>query len=95
MLNILWWLVFGLFVGALARFLVPGRDPMGWIGTILLGVAGSMLGGFVGSLIFGTADELGDTGAALQPAGFFGALIGGIVVLLLVRQCRRRDLPGN
>jgi uncharacterized membrane protein YeaQ/YmgE (transglycosylase-associated protein family) len=95
MLNILGWLVFGLFVGAIARFLVPGRDPMGWIGTILLGVAGSMLGGFVGSLIFGHAEELGDTGAAFQPAGFLGALIGGIVVLLLVRQFRRRDLPGT
>ncbi len=95
MLNILGWIVFGLIVGALARFLVPGRDPMGWIGTILLGVAGSMLGGFLGSLIFGHADELAEAGAPFQPAGFLGALIGGVIVLLLVRQFRRRNLPGS
>jgi uncharacterized membrane protein YeaQ/YmgE (transglycosylase-associated protein family) len=92
MFNILGWIVFGLIVGAIARLLVPGRDPMGWIGTILLGVAGSLLGGFLGSLIFGQADELANTGMGFAPAGFIGALIGGIIVLLLVRQFRKRDV---
>lgn len=92
MFNILGWIVFGLIVGAIARLLVPGRDPMGWIGTILLGVAGSLLGGFLGSLLFGRADELAETGMGFAPAGFLGALIGGIIVLLLVRQFRGRDV---
>jgi uncharacterized membrane protein YeaQ/YmgE (transglycosylase-associated protein family) len=92
MFNILGWIIFGLIVGAIARLLVPGRDPMGWIGTILLGVAGSLLGGFLGALIFGQADDLTETGMGFTPAGFIGALIGGIIVLLLVRQFRKRDV---
>lgn len=96
MFNILGWILFGLVVGAIARFLVPGRDPMGWLGTILLGVAGSLLGGFLAMLIFGHADELAETSAmGFEPAGFIGALIGGVLVLLLIRQFRRKDLPGS
>ena len=45
-MNILGWLLFGLIVGAIAKFLMPGRDPGGWIVTILLGIAGSFVGGF-------------------------------------------------
>ena len=84
-LNILSWCVFGLIVGAIARFLVPGRDPMGCLGTIALGIVGALLGGFVASMI--TGRPLRDEFNAI---GFLGALIGGIIVLLLVRQFRPR-----
>ena len=45
-MNIIGWILFGLVVGAIAKFLMPGRDPGGWIVTILLGIAGSFVGGF-------------------------------------------------
>ncbi|NLX97363.1 MAG: GlsB/YeaQ/YmgE family stress response membrane protein [Rhodopirellula sp.] len=86
MLNLLVWIVFGLFVGALARFVVPGRDPMGCLGTILLGIAGSVVGGFLGRLLFGGLGE------GFQPAGFLGAVVGGVIVLLIWRRFRREPL---
>ncbi|NUQ61090.1 MAG: GlsB/YeaQ/YmgE family stress response membrane protein [Pirellulales bacterium] len=82
MVDLLVWVIFGLFVGAIARLLVPGRDPMGCLGTILLGVAGSVVGGFLASLLFGGLRE------GFRPAGFLGALIGGVIVLLIWRRFR-------
>lgn len=70
-MSIIGWLLFGLVVGALARLLVPGRDPMGWIGTILLGLVGSFVGGLLADLIF---DD--------EAIGLFGAVVGAILVLL-------------
>jgi uncharacterized membrane protein YeaQ/YmgE (transglycosylase-associated protein family) len=81
--TILVWLVFGLVVGAIARFLVPGRQPMGLLGTILLGVAGSFLGGVLSNLLFGGAIF------ALHASGFIGSLIGAILLLLVARAFRR------
>ncbi|MCA8988659.1 MAG: GlsB/YeaQ/YmgE family stress response membrane protein [Planctomycetaceae bacterium] len=78
------WSLFGLAVGALARLLVPGRQAMGFLSTILLGVAGSFLGGFVTYILRG--------GDPLQPTGFVGSLVGAIVVLLIsAAQNRRRS----
>ena len=54
MIQIIWWIIIGLIVGALARLVLPGRDPMGWIATILLGIAGSIWGGFVAGLLWRT-----------------------------------------
>ncbi len=71
----------GLFVGLLARLLKPGRDRMGLIMTTLLGIAGALLAGFVGQH-FGWY-------APGQPAGFVGALIGAIVILIVVAVFRR------
>jgi uncharacterized membrane protein YeaQ/YmgE (transglycosylase-associated protein family) len=82
--NIIGWCIFGLIAGAIARLLTPGRDPMGCLGTIAVGVAGSFLGGFVVSLLFGDMDE------EFQPAGIIGAVVGGVVVLLLLRRFSRR-----
>ncbi len=79
-MNLLGWLLFGLIIGALARLLVPGRDPMGWLGTIAVGVVGSFLGGFVASLLTGEGLE------NFSPAGVLGSLIGAIVVVLIVRK---------
>ena len=71
----------GLIVGLLARLLKPGRDRMGLILTTLLGIAGALLAGFVGQY-FGWYSPG-------QPAGFLGALIGAIAILLVVALFRR------
>lgn len=72
-------IIIGLIAGAVARFIVPGPDPMGWIGTIVLGIVGSFVGGFLANLIFGGT-------VALSPAGIIGSIIGAIIVLLIWRQ---------
>jgi uncharacterized membrane protein YeaQ/YmgE (transglycosylase-associated protein family) len=75
-------LVIGLVAGFLARALVPGPDPMGIGGTILLGVVGSFVGGFLGYLLFGKDANEG----ALQPSGIIGAVIGAVIALLVYRR---------
>ena len=74
-------LIVGLISGAVARLLVPGRDPMGLLGTILLGVVGSFVGGFLQNLIF--LHTLSIT--SLHPAGIIGSIIGSVIVLLITR----------
>jgi uncharacterized membrane protein YeaQ/YmgE (transglycosylase-associated protein family) len=75
-------LVIGLVAGFLARALVPGPDPMGIGGTILLGVVGSYVGGLLGYLLFGKDLNEG----AIQPSGLIGALIGAVLALLVYRR---------
>jgi len=79
-------LVVGLIAGALARLLVPGSDPMGLGGTLLLGIIGSFVGGFLGYVLFGR--DAGE--GALQPSGLIGSIIGGVVALLIYRAISRR-----
>lgn len=79
MFTILGLLILGLIVGALARLVVPGRDPMGCLGTSLLGIVGSYVGGALGSLIFDGDLDL------RQANSFIGALIGAVIVLLVLR----------
>jgi uncharacterized membrane protein YeaQ/YmgE (transglycosylase-associated protein family) len=79
-------LLVGLVAGALARLLVPGRDPMGIGATILLGVVGSFVGGFLGYVLFHKDANDG----ALQPANILGSVIGAILVLLAWRAFSRR-----
>jgi uncharacterized membrane protein YeaQ/YmgE (transglycosylase-associated protein family) len=81
-MNILWWIVFGLIVGAIAKLIMPGRDSGGIIVTILLGIVGSLLGGWLGQ-------ALGMYGPG-EATGFIMAVIGAIVVLLLYRLLTRR-----
>ena len=76
-MGILGWIVFGLIVGAIAKLLMPGRDPGGIIVTMVLGIVGALLGGFVGR-------ALGMYGAN-ESAGFIMALIGAVFVLLIYR----------
>ncbi|HEY2990137.1 MAG TPA: GlsB/YeaQ/YmgE family stress response membrane protein [Candidatus Binatia bacterium] len=76
-MSILGWIVFGLIVGIVAKLLTPGRDPGGFIVTILIGIAGALIGGFVGRAI-GLYRE-GD------PVGFLMAVVGSIILLLLYR----------
>jgi uncharacterized membrane protein YeaQ/YmgE (transglycosylase-associated protein family) len=72
-------IVVGLIAGALARLLVPGRQNISILATILLGIVGSFVGGFLGYLIFGR-----DGGSGfLQPAGLIGSVIGAVIVLLI------------
>ena len=74
-------LVVGLIAGAIARLLMPGRDPIGLLGTILLGVAGSFVGGFLENLLF--YHKLAPH--RFHFAGIIGSIIGAFLVLLLVR----------
>ena len=80
-MDILWmvisWTIFGLIVGAIARLLVPGRQSMSIVATILLGIIGSFVGGFLGSLLFGGEITL------RNPAGWIGGIIGAIIALLI------------
>jgi uncharacterized membrane protein YeaQ/YmgE (transglycosylase-associated protein family) len=69
----------GLVAGVLARWLVPGEDPMSILWTIVLGIVGSFVGGFLGWLIFGHDMEEG----ALQVSGIVGSVIGAVIVLLI------------
>jgi uncharacterized membrane protein YeaQ/YmgE (transglycosylase-associated protein family) len=72
-MGILAWIVFGLIVGLLARAIVPGRQHMGLIMTTLLGVAGSLLGGFLASVLTGTRDYyLGAIAVLLIAGAVFG-----------------------
>ncbi len=76
--------VFGIVFGALARLIVPGRDPMGIMATWALGVGGSLLGGFLGYALLGADIDDG----AVQAGGIFGSSVGSILLLLVVRLLR-------
>lgn len=76
-MTILSWIIFGLIVGALAKLVMPGKDPGGIIVTILLGIAGSMVGGFIGR-------TLGFYGEG-QYAGWLMSILGAIVLLVVYR----------
>ncbi len=76
-MHILGWILFGLIVGIVAKLLMPGRDPGGFIITILIGIAGALIGGFIGRAI--GLYQPGD------PVGFIMAVIGSIVLLILYR----------
>jgi uncharacterized membrane protein YeaQ/YmgE (transglycosylase-associated protein family) len=76
-MGILSWILFGLVVGIIAKVLTPGRDPGGIIITILLGIAGALLGGFIGRALGFYGPE--------QTAGWLTSILGAIVLLLLYR----------
>ena len=85
-MGILGWMVFGLIVGAVAKLVMPGRDPGGVIITMLLGIVGAVLGGYLGR-------ALGLYGVN-EPAGFFMALLGSVVLLTIYRMTLRpRSVP--
>jgi uncharacterized membrane protein YeaQ/YmgE (transglycosylase-associated protein family) len=81
--GIVGWIVFGLIVGAVAKLLMPGRDPGGFVVTILLGIVGAIVGGFLGRAVgwYGPDD----------PAGFFMAVLGALVLLIAYRLIARRS----
>jgi uncharacterized membrane protein YeaQ/YmgE (transglycosylase-associated protein family) len=79
------WIIFGAIVGVIARFLMPGRDSMGWIATIVLGIIGSFVGGYLGQIIF-----QGNAALPPQSAGWIGSIIGAIIVLAIYRYTQGR-----
>jgi uncharacterized membrane protein YeaQ/YmgE (transglycosylase-associated protein family) len=81
-MGILAWILFGLVVGIIAKLLMPGRDPGGFIITILLGIAGALLGGFIGR-------AMGFYGPN-QSAGWLISILGAIVLLVIYRLMARR-----
>jgi uncharacterized membrane protein YeaQ/YmgE (transglycosylase-associated protein family) len=88
---VLWFLivllVVGLLAGFIARAIVPGADPMGIWGTLLLGLVGSFIGGFIGWLIFRKDAEDG----AFQTSGLIGSIVGAVIALLVYRAVTGRS----
>jgi len=86
MFGILGWMVFGLVIGAIAKLIMPGRDPGGIIVTMLLGILGAVLGGFLGRAVGWYQPG--------EPAGFFTATLGAILLLFIYRMAfARRSTP--
>jgi len=77
-MGIIAFLIVGLIAGFIARALVPGPDPMGWLGTMILGIVGSFVGGTLAALVFGGTLDL-------SASGLVGSIIGAIIVLLIWR----------
>jgi len=78
-------LILGIFAGFLARLIVPGRDPMGFWGTVLLGIVGSFVGGLLSSLIF-------ERVVTLRASGLIGSIIGAVIALHIYRAATRRGV---
>ena len=85
MLGFIWWLIIGLIAGALARLIMPGRDAMGIIATILLGIVGSIIGGLVSVAIWGSNDN------GFRPAGLLLSVLGAILLLWIWRMIKSRN----
>lgn len=83
MLSLIFFIIIGLIAGYIARALVPGPDPMGIIGTLILGVVGSFIGGFLWNLLFGG-------GELLATSGLIGSILGAIIALLIYRAVSSR-----
>jgi uncharacterized membrane protein YeaQ/YmgE (transglycosylase-associated protein family) len=81
-MNILWTIVIGFVIGLIAKLLMPGRDPGGFIITILLGIAGSFVATYIGQQLGWYREG--------QPAGFIGAILGAILILIIYRLIKRR-----
>lgn len=85
-MSILWMIIIGGIVGAVAKLIMPGRDPGGIVVTIILGILGSIVGGFVlGLLLPGRS--------ATDPAGFIGSILGAILLLWIYRMVVARRGP--
>jgi len=84
LMTILGWCLFGLIAGAIARLLMPGRQPMSMVMTMVLGIVGSLAGGFI-SWIF-----TGGPGGRYEPASWLMSILGAIIVLWIVGATRTR-----
>jgi uncharacterized membrane protein YeaQ/YmgE (transglycosylase-associated protein family) len=82
-MGIFSWIIFGLIAGLLAKAIMPGKDPGGWIVTIMLGIAGAMVGGFVATLLgFGNV-------SGFNLYSFLIAILGSLILLWLYRMFKR------
>lgn len=88
-MGIISWLILGLIAGAIARAILPGRGPGGWIVTLIIGVLGAMVGGWIASAVFdvNVNDEFFDLGTWLFAIG------GGLLVSLIWRAVTRNRAP--
>jgi len=86
-MHLLWMIVIGLIVGALAKLIMPGRDPGGVIVTILLGIAGSVVAGLVGRAVGWYSEG--------QSAGFIASVVGAIIILAIYRLIIGRTAGGG
>ena len=77
-MGVIGWIIFGLIVGIIAKFLMPGRDPGGFVITAIIGIVGALLGGYLGRAIGWYREG--------EPVGFVVAVIGSIVLLALYRR---------
>ena len=84
--GFIWWLIIGLVAGLLARLIMPGKDSMGLLATILLGIVGSILGGLVSMAIWPN-----ERGGGIPRAGIIFSIIGAIIVLWVWRMIRSRS----
>ena len=82
MFGLIGWMIFGLVVGVVAKFLMPGKDPGGIVVTTLLGIVGAVLGGYIGQSLGLYQPQ--------QAAGFFMALVGAVLLLAVYRMLMRR-----
>jgi uncharacterized membrane protein YeaQ/YmgE (transglycosylase-associated protein family) len=81
MLGLIWTIIVGAIVGAIARFVLPGKDPGGFLNAVLIGIGGALVATYAGRFL-----GLYDAG---QGAGFLASILGAIVLLLVVRQFRK------
>lgn len=85
MVNILVWILFGLIAGAIAKMIRPGADPAGWVNSIIIGIIGSVVGGFLGRTFFGE----GVTNEIFSLYNMGMSVIGAIIVLFAYSKLRK------
>jgi uncharacterized membrane protein YeaQ/YmgE (transglycosylase-associated protein family) len=83
----LWWIIIGLVAGAIAKLIMPGRDPGGWIVTILIGIAGAVVSAFIGDLL-----GLGNRG---DSTSLLSAIVGALIILFIYRMIATRGSRGR
>jgi uncharacterized membrane protein YeaQ/YmgE (transglycosylase-associated protein family) len=96
MFAIIGWIIFGLIAGLIAKAIMPGKDPGGTIMTILLGIAGAIIGGFIGRTLFGYGRAANDAGDISRPGFLMSlvlAIVGALVLLGLYRLIKGRNTP--
>ena len=79
-MGLIWMVIIGLIAGAIAKLIMPGKDPGGIIVTMLLGIAGSFVGGFLGRML-----GVGRGGQGFSTAGLIGSIIGALILLFIYR----------
>lgn len=84
-MEIIGFIIFGLIVGAVAKFLMPGPDPGGLFVTSMIGMAGSLIGGLIGRYLLGRGES--------YAPGWIMSIIGAVVLLAIYRQVKRRQAP--
>jgi len=83
----LWWIIIGLIAGAIAKLIMPGRDPGGWIVTILIGIAGAVVSALIGDML-----GLGDRG---DSTSLLSAIVGALIILFVYRMIATRGSRGR